>query len=262
MNDKCLGKTADEGDSSWYNLKCAKTPSPVRTKRKRTNAEIEKLDNPGTVAETLDARVDLKPRWRRVMVPDINPGSSDVATNRNLFRADGSCHPAEIILKNSPSIIDEASSESQSRQTPKTPTFRPPATHPHKEELQGESPACVSGSESYDNLYLCHRSLAWSDDDWSDDEYNDHEAKDSAVLKLKGEVLHHQHLFDNSVFDTHQSQYNYPLQPPQNLNMNGQPLAVPWHQYPDSPQNTSEIFWEEKVLDILDLERMANKLSI
>lgn len=264
MSDNLVLSTADEDVSTSKNLNVSRTRSPVRTKRKRTNAEVEDLDNPGkknTVDDKRGVNFDLKPRWRRVAVRDVDQDSSDETTERIACHPQCRCQPSEIKLKNS--AIDDAS-ESQSHSIPKTPTFRRTAAHPHKEELHGDSPACVvSGPNIYDDLYLCHRSLAWSDDDWSDDESTDHQDKGCAFVRRKGDVLPTRHLLANGASPTHGSNGNY-FYPPQLFekdNLDGQPLAVSLHQYPDSPQNTSEIFWEEKVLDVLDLERMA-RLSI
>lgn len=263
MNDKWFLSTTDEGVSTSKNLHCSKTRSPARTKRKRTNAEIDELNNPekkGTVDETFGVGFDLKPRWRRASVPDFKQCSSAVSTGRIASRTQGECRAPDIILKDS--VIDDAR-DAQSHQNPKTPTFRRTATHPHKEEVHGDSPACVvSGPDSYDNLYLCHRSLAWSDDEWSEDESIDHEAKSCAFVKPREDVLPYRHLFADRAREAHRStEFICPTQVVGKHYLDGQPLAVSWHQYPDSPQNTSEIFWEEKVLDVLDLERMA-RLSI
>jgi len=244
-------------------------------KRKRKNAEINPLreaEQPvddrkkkGTRCGT-DYPLDLRPRWRRVYTQDHHvEGRNDFVKKPTLFPID-TCRPLQKFIIND-ETEDSSDCQCHKDNSLKTPTFRLHATSdPEKDRKSDDSPACVfSGPNGQDSLYIWQRSLAWSDDDWSDDE-GDHVSRD----RHESEVRRYSTFFSPPLVSRDSSSQLTPIAHKtfayndRQLNDHSsfsQHEVIPVDELRSPDSFTSEIFWEEKVLDTSDLERMA-KLSI
>ncbi len=273
MNLQLIRAVTDKSDLTlcqWMDSKFESHSVPSVSKRKRENSEINSQfdavlvgasNKRKTLDGTGDVLLDLKPRWRRAYVKNIKHDGRNKATEaRNDHR------PPEL-CRRSDECDETSGSQCFDDVAPSTPTFRSLAMSPCAGD---HSPASVVCETNYhDNFYLYQRSLAWSDEDESDEECNhesDEEGNNSICNERQCEAPRNRNMgledSNNQISQRELETWSYYRQ-----NHSKQKNHLPYHGIVSLDKlhaldpHTSEIFWEEKVLDDSDLERMA-KLSV
>lgn len=263
-------RTGDNGDINLTLTVCAGSGSSTVMKRKRTNADMDPVfveqgdsKKKGALEGTGGFPFHLKPRWRNIhMQYTDQAGKNDISGKQPAYSPDDNSNPLFAVVEND----DISDCQCCDAETPKSPTFRLTASHYSNKGTKCEdSPACVVGQPigNTSSAYFWQRSMAWSDDDCSDD-CSDYECQDTAFrnhnifttslnLPISNSpfVPRHRDALPRRCHDGDQSNHILIVDEMRSLD---KPPTLP-RSY------TSEIFWEEKVLDSSDLERMA-KLSL
>jgi hypothetical protein len=244
--------------------RCSRSPSPQSlsaSTRKRKGTDTKRHFDSGleTLNEnaSLHRESDTKTRWRRASNMQESRESRKDMNDVFLLCPDHSCRPFEMLIGEDESSQDPLDSQCPEQASTGSPTtFRELSTQAH--DSKGNSSNSFSPTSS---VHFWQRSLAWSDDEEEDDESCDGNStkediwQELSFPKMLGKE------YANRV-DLHQKEperRHRPLRRPRRKILQHQPaVSLDIFRAPDPVDHTSEIFWEEKVFSVDDLEKMAN----
>jgi hypothetical protein len=257
--------------------RCSRSPPPqslaASTRKRKSSDNIMKrhFDSEGGYLRNENASLqpnrDPMLQWQRAfstqMTREIRKTKNDVF----LLCPDYSCRPFEMLVGADESS-QEALEESQCLEpaSPASPTtFRELASKAHDNESSNGNGFSPTGVDSH--IHFWQRSMAFSDDeDESDDDSScdSHSAKDICNHLSFPKMLVKE--FANRVDVQKAPERSHRLRRPRrNILQQEQPHhrtdSLDIFRAPDPADHTSEIFWEEKVFNAEDLEKIA-KLSI
>jgi hypothetical protein len=220
--------------------------------KKRKNDYVlfdPEMENPNEKAalKSDDVFFDMKPRWRRAFMQELHrQESAKEMTAVVLLCPDEQCKPPEDLIDDS-DLAEK--SHTNGHVLPKSPTFRQATRN------GGGQSGSPSGVDAFERgrVYFWERSLAWSED--GDDTVPSHRDQQDIRLHLSvpeklGREFANSKLAGKSLRE---------LATGRKLNRNR--LATTKMFREADVDKVTQIHWEEKVLDGIDLEKMA-KLSI
>lgn len=228
-----------------------------RNKKRKNDFMFDlELDNPNERAalRSDDVFFDMKPRWRRAYMMELNRQESEINKKNDiiLLCPDDSCKPVEAL------IHDRAYTEtilSKCETSPKSPTFRPTTS---KDREKDESPCGVDVFEPR-SVYFWQRSMAWSEDGDEPSSDNKRHDQDDIRQQLSVPAKLGKECAPGSDYGAKKSLRPVVLQQGSRGRLSSSKTKT--FRQTDVDKVTS-IFWEERVLnDPGYLEKMAN-LSI